>query len=44
VGGRARLRERGWGSPSSDEGTCTVVLCIYFVDSANKLARGKQDL
>jgi hypothetical protein len=24
-----RWRERGWGSPNSDEGTYTVVLCIY---------------
>jgi hypothetical protein len=28
-GGHTRLRERGWGSPISDEGTYTVVLCIY---------------
>ncbi len=26
-GGHTRLREKGWGSPSSDEGTYTVVLC-----------------
>jgi hypothetical protein len=25
-----RLRERGWGSPNSNEGTYTVVLCIYM--------------
>ncbi len=27
------MRQRGWGSPNSDEGTYTVVLCIckYFV-------------
>ncbi len=25
-GGHSRLRERGWGSPHSDEGTDTVVL------------------
>jgi hypothetical protein len=32
-GGHTRMRERGWGSPSSDEGICTVVLLkyIYFV-------------
>ncbi len=32
-GGHTRLRQRGWGSPNSDEGTYTVVLCIckYFV-------------
>jgi hypothetical protein len=32
-GGHTRLRLRGWGSPNSDEGTYTVVLCIckYFV-------------
>ncbi len=23
------MRERVWGSPNSDEGTYTVVLCIY---------------
>jgi len=30
-GGRGHtcLRERGWGSPNSDEGTYTVVLFIY---------------
>ncbi len=35
-GGHTRLRERGWGSSNSDEGTCTVVLCInkYFVTEA----------
>ncbi len=27
--GLTRLRERGWGSPNSDEGTYTVVLFIY---------------
>ncbi len=27
--GHTRLRERGWGSPNSDEGTYTVVLYIY---------------
>jgi hypothetical protein len=27
-GGHTRLRERGWGSPNSDEGTYTVVLYI----------------
>ncbi len=31
VGGRhTRLQERGWGSPNSDEGTYTVVLCMYM--------------
>ncbi len=29
-GGHTRLRERGWVSPNSDEGTYTVVLCIYL--------------
>jgi hypothetical protein len=24
------LRARGWGSPNSDEGTCTVVLYMYW--------------
>jgi hypothetical protein len=28
-GGHSRYRERGWGSPNSDGGTYTVVLCIY---------------
>ncbi len=28
-GGHTRLRERGWGSPNSDEGTYTVVLYVY---------------
>jgi hypothetical protein len=28
-GGHTRLRERGWGSPNSDEGTYTMELCIY---------------
>jgi hypothetical protein len=30
-GGHTRLRKRGWewGSPNSDEGTYTVVLCLY---------------
>ncbi len=28
-GGAHCLRERGWGSPNSDEGTYTVVLYIY---------------
>jgi hypothetical protein len=28
-GGYTGLRERGWGSPNSDEGTYTVVLFIY---------------
>ncbi len=23
------MRKMGWGSPSSNKGTCTVVLCIY---------------
>jgi hypothetical protein len=27
--GHTRWRERGWESPNSDEGTCTVVLFIY---------------
>ena len=27
--GHTRWRERGWGSPNSDEGTYTVVLYIY---------------
>ncbi len=27
--GHTRLRERGWGSPNSDDGTYTVVLCRY---------------
>ncbi len=31
VGGHTCLRERGWGSPNSDEGTYTVVLCILKV-------------
>jgi hypothetical protein len=31
-GGHTRLRERGWGSPNSDEGTFTVVLfCTLWV-------------
>jgi hypothetical protein len=32
-GGHTRLRERGWGGPSSDEGAVTVVLYLhmYFV-------------
>ncbi len=29
-GGHTRLRERGWGSPSSDERTYTVVQYIYM--------------
>ncbi len=29
VHGHTRLRERGWGTPNSDEGTYTVVLCVY---------------
>jgi hypothetical protein len=29
VEGHTRWRERGWESPNSDEGTYTVVLCIY---------------
>jgi hypothetical protein len=35
--GDTRWRERGRESPNSDEGTYTVVLCIYkyFVDLAN---------
>jgi hypothetical protein len=28
-GGHTRLRERGWGSPNSDEGTHFVVLYVY---------------
>jgi len=28
-GGHTRLRERGWGSPNSDEGIYNVVLYIY---------------
>ncbi len=28
-GGHTRLRERVWGSLNSDEGTYTIVLCIY---------------
>jgi hypothetical protein len=38
-GGHTRLRERGWGSPNSDEGTHTVVLCIYkyFVHTKKNL-------
>ncbi len=27
--GQTRWRERRWESPNSDEGTYTVVLCIY---------------
>jgi hypothetical protein len=35
--GDTRWRERGWESPNSDEGTYTVVLCIYtyFVVEVN---------
>jgi hypothetical protein len=29
--GHTRWRERGWESPNSDEGTYTVVLCIYVL-------------
>jgi hypothetical protein len=29
--GYTRLRERGWGSPNSDEGTYTVVLYIQVI-------------
>ncbi len=29
-GGHPRLRERGWGSTNSDEGTDTVVLYVYM--------------
>jgi hypothetical protein len=29
-GGQTRLRERGWGSPNSNEGTDTVVLKVYM--------------
>ncbi len=29
--GHSRWRERGWESPNSNEGTHTVVLCIYTV-------------
>ncbi len=29
-GVHTRLRERGWGSPNSDEGTDTVVLLVYM--------------
>ncbi len=31
-GGHTRLRERGWGSPNSDERTYTVVLYIQGAD------------
>jgi hypothetical protein len=36
VGGHTCLREWGWGSPNSNAGTYTVVLCIhkYFVQCA----------
>ena len=30
-----RLRVRGWGSPNSDEGTCTVVLYMYLYFQAS---------
>jgi hypothetical protein len=30
-GGHTRFRERGCGGPSSDEGTCTVVLYVYYI-------------
>ncbi len=29
-GGHTRLRERGWWSPNSDEGTYIVVLYLYM--------------
>jgi hypothetical protein len=29
--GHTRWRERGWGSPNSDEGTYTVVLFIQYI-------------
>jgi hypothetical protein len=43
-GGHTRLRERGWGSPNSDEGTYTVVLYIYkyFVLPAFWLTLGQE--
>jgi hypothetical protein len=49
-GGHTRLRERGWGSPKSDEGTNTVVLFIYvlykyFVEyTVNNERKYKDDL
>jgi hypothetical protein len=30
--GHTRLRERGWGSPNSNEGTYTVVLKVYVYE------------
>ncbi len=40
------MRERGWGSPNSDEGTYTVVLFIYkyFVSGTNNLTKVMKDL
>jgi hypothetical protein len=37
------LRERGWGSPNSDEGTYTVILCIQYISTLcmHPLGRGK---
>jgi hypothetical protein len=37
-GGHTRLPERGWESPNTDEGTDTVVLCLYMylVITSNK--------
>ncbi len=42
--GHTRLRERGWGSPNSDEGKYTVVLCMYkyFVDNSQDCAQKPQ--
>jgi hypothetical protein len=37
-GGGGHTRERGWGSPNSDEGTYTVVLFIYEYFVAISLA------